>query len=83
MAKGVPNMLPRYTLVHNRQSGGWDLYDQLGEVVKRFARKSEETARGGLATIVKRGTVRIHSKSGRIEAERTFPRSEDPRRHPG
>jgi hypothetical protein len=58
-------------------------YDQFGEVVKRFARKSEATAGGVLASIVKRGTVRIHSKDGQIEAERTYPRSEDPRRHPG
>jgi hypothetical protein len=27
--------------------------------------------------------VRIHTKNGRIESERTYPRSSDPRRTPG
>ena len=76
-------MLPRFTLRHNEKDGGWDLHDQTGEVVRRFARKSEAVARGVLANIVKRGTVRIHHKDGRMDEERTFPRSEDPRRQPG
>jgi hypothetical protein len=76
-------MLPRFTLKHNKYDGGWDLHNQAGEVVRRFARKSEAVARGVLASIVKRGTVRIHNKDGRIDEERTFPRSSDPRRHPG
>ncbi len=76
-------MLPRFTLVHKRQNGCWDLHDQFAEVVKQFARKSEAKSRGVLESIVKRGTVRIHNKNGRIEEERTFPRSANPRNHPG
>ena len=76
-------MLPRFTLKHNKQEGGWDLHNQIGDLVRRFARKSEATAGGVLARIVKRGTVRIQSKDGRIEEERTYPRSADPRRSPG
>ena len=55
----------------------------IGDVVKRFARKAEATAGGVLPRIVKRGTVRIHNKDGSIQEERTFPRSADPRGHPG
>lgn len=29
------------------------------------------------------GTVKIHSRTGRIQEERTYPRSRDPKRSPG
>ena len=76
-------MLPRFTLKHNKQSGGWDLKNQIGNTVKSFSRKEQATAGGVLGRAVKRGTVRIHTMDGRIQEERTFPRSADPRRSPG
>ena len=48
-----------------------------------FTRKDEAIAGGVLARSVKRGTVRIHTADGRIQEERTYPRSADPRRAPG
>ena len=76
-------MLPRFTLKHNKQNDGWDLKNQIGDTLKSFSHKADATAGGVLAKAVRRGTVRIHNRDGRIQEERTFPRSADPRRSPG
>jgi hypothetical protein len=76
-------MLPRFTLKHDKDAGRWVLKNQLGDTVKSFADKASATAGGVLGRAVKRGTVRIHTASGRIQEERTYPRSADPRRSPG
>jgi hypothetical protein len=76
-------MLTRFTLKHNKADGGWDLKNQIGDTIKRFAKKRDAIKGGVLERAVKQGTVRIHNKDGRIEEERTFPRSADPRSHPG
>jgi hypothetical protein len=73
--------LPRFTLKHNKLNDRWDLKNQIGDTVKSFSNKIDATAGGVLA--VKRGTVRIHTTDGRIQEERTYPRSADPRRAPG
>jgi hypothetical protein len=76
-------MLPRFTLKHSKNDGNWVLKNQIGDTIKRFAKKREAIKGGVLERAVKRGTVRIHNKDGRIEEERTFPRSADPRGYPG
>jgi hypothetical protein len=76
-------MLPRFTLKHSKNDGNWVLKNQIGDTIKRFAKKREAIKGGVLERAVKRGTVRIHNKDGRIEEERTFPRLADPRRYPG
>ena len=76
-------MLPRFTLKHDKTTGDWLLKNQTGATVKSFSRKEEAIAGGVLARAVKRGTVRIHTMDGRIQEERTYPRSADPRRSPG
>jgi hypothetical protein len=76
-------MLPRFTLKHNKQNDRWDLKNQIGDTLKSFSHKADATAGGVLAKAVRRGTVRIHDRDGRIQEERTFPRSADPRRSPG
>jgi hypothetical protein len=76
-------MLPRFTLKHDKNAGRWVLKNQTGTTVKSFADKASATAGGVLARAVKRGTVQIHKTNGRIQEERTYPRSADPRRSPG
>jgi len=75
--------LPRFTLKHNKQNDRWDLKNQVGDTVKSFSHKANATTGGVLAKAVKRGTVRIHNRDGRIQEERTFPRSADARHSPG
>ena len=75
--------LPRFILKHNKENDHWDLKNQIGDTVKSFTHKADATAGGVLARAVKRGTVRIYNRDGRVQEERTFPRSADPRRSPG
>jgi predicted Zn-dependent protease len=56
-----------------------------GEVVARAARKEDairETAKVAKAD-PDSVTVKIHTEDGRIQEERTYPRSADPARTPG
>jgi hypothetical protein len=76
-------MLPRFTLKHDKNAGRWVLKNQTGSTVKSFSHKAAALAAGVLARAVKRGTVQIHKTNGRIQEERTYPRSADPRRSPG
>lgn len=73
--------LPRYTLSHNEQKKKWELkHEGTGDVVKRFSTKAEATKGGVLMKAVKNeGSVRIRNRNGRIQEERTYPRSADPR----
>ena len=73
--------LPRYDLVKGTE--GWDLKFE-GRTVAKFATKGEAIHGGQLEIAVGgRGTVRIHTEIGGIEEERTYPRSNDPRKTPG
>jgi len=76
--------LPRFDLVKNNDKDAWDL-ERKGRVVKRFETKSEATAGGVLEGAVGKGggTVRIHLEVGRIQEERTYPGSRDPKKSPG
>ncbi len=73
--------LPRYSLVHNEKSKKWELkHEGSGQVVKRFATKAAATKGGVLERAVKgMGSVRIRKRNGKIQEERTYPRSMDPR----
>jgi hypothetical protein len=62
---------------------GWGLFDQLGVLVEEFKMKADALGGGTLEKLVSAGTVRIHREDGQLKEERTFPRSEDPRRSPG
>jgi Uncharacterized protein conserved in bacteria (DUF2188) len=73
--------LPRYSLAHNDKSKKWELkHEVTGGVVKTFTSKAKATKGGVLAKAVGgRGSVRIRKRNGKIQEERTFPRSADPR----
>jgi hypothetical protein len=72
---------PRYSLSHNEQKKKWELkHEGSGTVVKRFGTKAGATKGGVLKRAVKNeGSVRIRNRNGRIQEERTYPRSADPR----
>lgn len=70
-------MLKRFEL--KRDGDEWGLFDQMGDLVSSFNTKAEAL----LEKLVGEGTVRIHREDGQFEEERTFPRSDDPRRSPG
>lgn len=71
--------LPRYDLVKDKKADDWAL-KKGDQVVKRFDKKSDATAGGVLKkTIGGEGSVRIHKENNRIQEERTFPRSKDPK----
>jgi uncharacterized protein YcnI len=78
-------MLQRFTLKRNKSEGGWELKDQTGEVIKTYGRKTEALAGGKLERVLGKqgGTVRIHKQDGKLQEERTYPRSRDPRLSPG
>lgn len=74
-------MLKRFEF--NKDREGWGLFDQLGDIVEEFKTKADALGGGTLEKLVGAGTVRIHREDGQFEEERTFPRSDDPRRSPG
>ena len=73
--------LPRYSLGYNAKSKRWELTSEnSGGVVKTFASKAKATKGGVLSRAVGgRGSVRIRKRNGKIQEERTYPRSADPR----
>ena len=73
--------LPRYSLSQNDKSKKWELKaDGSGQVVKGFKTKAAATKGGVLERAVGgRGSVRIRKRDGKIQEERTYPRSADPR----
>jgi hypothetical protein len=73
--------LPRYSLSHNDKTKKWELKREgSGEVIKRFKTKAGAIKGGVLERAVKKlGSVRIRKRNGKIQEERTYPRSMDPR----
>lgn len=73
--------LPRYSLSHDDKTKKWELKKEgSGEVVKRFKTKAAATKGGVLEKAVGgMGSVRIRKRNGKIQEERTYPRSMDPR----
>ena len=81
----MPN-LPKYTLSHDEKKGDWALSeDGSGKVKSRFDSKAEALAGGALRKAVGAtgGSVKIQKIDGTFQEERTYPKSEDPKRSPG
>ena len=77
--------LPRFSLAHNEKTKKWELKTEgSSEVMKRFATKAAALKGGVLEKAVGgRGSVRIRKRNGKIQEERTYPRSADPRSSKG
>jgi hypothetical protein len=77
--------LPKYSLAYNAKSKKWELKSESsGSVVKTFSSKAGATKGGVLNRVVGgKGTVRIKKRNGKVQEERTYPRSMDPRRSRG
>lgn len=77
--------LPKFTLSKNEQKDRWDLNeDKTAKLIKTFDTKAEATKGGVLEKAIGgEGSVKIEKENGRYQEERTFPRSEDPRKSKG
>lgn len=78
--------LPKYTLDFEEKKDKWELTnDKTNKVIKSFENKGDATAGGVLKKILgeEGGSVKIQKENGRIQEERTYPRSEDPRESKG
>ena len=73
--------LPKFSLAHNEKTKKWELKKEgTSDVMKRFATKAAALKGGVLEKAVGgRGSVRIRKRDGKIQEERTYPRSADPR----
>ena len=76
--------LPRFSLSHNEKTKKWELKKEgSSEVVKTFSNKAAALKGGVLEKAVgKKGAVRIRKRDGKIQEERTYPRTA-PRRAAG
>ena len=80
----MADKLQKFTLGKNEAKGRWDLVsDSTKRAVKSFATKADATRGGALERAVGRGSVKIQKANGRIQEERTYPRSADPRKSRG
>ncbi len=78
--------LPKFTLVFNDSEERWDLTkDKIDRVVKSFLTKEAATKRGALKKAVGStgGSVKIQTKEGDWQEERTYPSSADPHKSKG
>lgn len=79
--------LPKYTLEFNDKKEKWELEkDKSHKVIKTFSTKEQATKGGVLEKALGKegGSVKIQLKdSARIQEERTYPRSEDPKQSKG
>lgn len=78
--------LIKYTLDKNKQKDVWELTnDKTDKIIKTFDTKTEATVGGVLKKVlgVEGGSVKIKLESNKIEEERTYPRSKDPRQSKG
>jgi hypothetical protein len=77
--------LTRYDLTHNKAKDKWELGNATQGVLKSFANKTKATSGGVLSKAIGAdgGSVRIHKTDGKIQEERTYPRSADPKKSPG
>ena len=74
--------LRRFTLSKDRERGDWVLREQgATRARKRFKTKTEALSGRAIAQALGAigGSVRIKKENGRIQEERTVPRSRDPR----
>jgi predicted secreted protein len=79
----VAKKLKRVDITYRKNKGGWvaksggkkvDSADTKADLVTKVARKARKS---------KGTSLRIHSRSGQIQEERTYPRSADPRSSKG
>lgn len=78
--------LPKFTLEKNERTNDWDLRnDATNRKVKSFDTKGDATKGGALERAVgpSGGSVKIQKENGRIQEERTYPGSRDPKRSKG
>ncbi len=78
--------LRKFTLTKDKQKDDWALTEEgSNRARKRFSTKSEATKGGALEKALGTGggSVRIRKEDGKIQEERTFPRSRDPKKTPG
>lgn len=78
--------LRKYTLTKNERLDRWDLkQDSSNRTVRSFDTKGDATSGGVLRRAIgsEGGSVKIRKENGRIQEERTFPRSRDPRKSKG
>jgi hypothetical protein len=77
--------LQKYSLSHDEKKKRWVLKSEgSGQTVKTFATKAAATKGGVLERAVgKTGSVKIKKRNGKIQEERTYPRSADPRKSKG
>lgn len=74
--------LRKFHLTHDAKKDDWVLREEgRPRATARYETKAEATAGGELKSALGKegGSVRIHKESGRIQEERTYPRSRDPR----
>ena len=75
--------LSKYSLGFDANKGDWVLkQDGAPRAKKRFERKSDAIAGGVLEKILGSagGSVKIKKQNGRIQEERTYPGSADPKK---
>ena len=78
--------LPKYTLGFDEKKDKWTLKnDRTNRVEKTFTTKAKAIAGGALKRAVGRGggSVKIKKENGRLQEERTYPGSSDPRKSKG
>ncbi len=78
--------LRKFTFSYDKGKDDWALTEQgASRATKRFKTKTEATKKGVLSDALgkKGGSVRIKKQDGKIQEERTFPRSRDPKKTPG
>jgi hypothetical protein len=78
--------LPKYTLEFDEKKDKWALEkDRSDKVLKTFDTKELATQRGALrkALGTDGGSVKIQTKNGNFQEERTFPKSRDPKSSKG
>ena len=78
--------LPKFTLSKDENRGDWKLTNDATKRVKeRFETKGDATKGGALERAVGKdgGSVKIQKENGRIQEERTYPGTKDPRSSKG
>jgi hypothetical protein len=78
--------LPKFTLAFDEKTDKWVLRnDRTNRIEKTFGTKARAMSGGVLKRAVGRngGSVKIKKENGRLQHERTYPGSRDPRKSKG
>lgn len=78
--------LTKYTLDYNEENEKWDLTnDKTDKVLKSFKTKEVATTKNVLKKTLgnEGGSVKIQKRDGKIQKERTFPKTKDPKTSKG